>query len=81
LRETKMYTMTRNPLARLRAYRHELEREYARAIEQRDVERARRLQLRRRSVVRAILIREEWADDRSSDPELDDVLFSILHGA
>jgi hypothetical protein len=76
-----MYTATKNPLARLRAYRRELEQEYVRAIGRRDVERARQLQLRRRSVVRAILLREEWADSESYDPRLDEMLSAILHGS
>lgn len=76
-----MYTVTKNPLARLRAYRRELEQEYVRAITRKDVERARQLQLRRQSVVRAILLREEWADAQSSDPRLDELLSAILHGS
>ncbi len=74
-----MYTAAKDPLARLRAYRRELEAEYVTAIRRRDVELARRLRDRRRSVQRAILIREEWAETGASlDLELDAELSAIL---
>jgi hypothetical protein len=76
-----MYTATKEPLARLRAYRRELEAEYARAIARRDVELARRLRERRRDVLRAILLREEWAESLSTDSELDATLAEILRGS
>jgi hypothetical protein len=75
-----MYTAAKDPLARLRAYRRELEAEYVQAIARRDVERARRLRERRRSVQRAILLREEWAEPASMDVELEAELSAILHG-
>ncbi len=76
-----MYTAAKDPLARLRAYRRELEAEYVEAIRRRDVELARRLRDRRRSVQRAILIREEWAETRTSlDAGLDAELSAILRG-
>ena len=76
-----MYTAAKDPLARLRAYRRELEAEYVRAIGSRDVERARRLRDRRRSVQRAILIREEWAETGTAmDTELGAELAAILRG-
>ncbi len=75
-----MYTAAKDPLVRLRAYRRELESEYAQAIRRRDVELARRLRERRRSVQRAILLREEWAETGSKDSELDAALSAILKG-
>lgn len=74
-----MYTAAKEPLARLRAYRRELEAEYVKAIGRRDVELARRLRERRRSVQRAILIREEWADTSTTDADLDAALSAILN--
>ncbi len=76
-----MYTTAKDPLARLRAYRRELETEYVRAIGRRDVDLARRLRDRRRAVQRAILIREEWAESSATlDVDLDAELSSILKG-
>ncbi len=76
-----MYTTAKEPLARLRAYRRELEAEYAKAIGRRDVELARRLRDRRRSVQRAILLREEWAETGAAlDGELAEELSAILKG-
>ena len=75
-----MYTVAKDPLARLRAYRRELEAEYVKAIGRRDVESARRLRERRRSVQRAILLREEWAETGAADGDLDAALSAILKG-
>ncbi len=76
-----MYTAAKDPLARLRTYRRELEEEYVQAIRRRDVELARRLLDRRRSVQRAILIREEWAETSVGlDAALDAELSAILRG-
>ena len=74
-----MYTAVKDPLARLRAYRRELEAEYVKAIGRRDLELARRLRERRRSVQRAIMMREEWAEtSAATDAELDAELSAIL---
>ncbi len=77
-----MYPEAKEPLARLRAYRRELEAEYTKAIGRRDVESARRLRDRRRSVQRAILLREEWDEAGATlDGELDAELSAILKGS
>jgi len=75
-----MYTAYKDPLARLRAYRRELESEYVQAIGRRDVDLALRLREHRRSVQRAILLREEWAEVQTSDSHLDAALAEILRG-
>jgi hypothetical protein len=76
-----MYTMLKDPLERLRAYRRELEAAYVQAIGRRDLEQAHRLRERRRSVQRAILLREEWAESPSGANELDAEVAAILRGA
>lgn len=76
-----MYTAAKDPLARLRAYRRELEAEYVKALGRHDVELAHRLRDRRRSVQRAILLREEWAETATAlDAGLDAELSAILKG-
>ncbi|MGH2458599.1 MAG: hypothetical protein ACRDIY_06995 [Chloroflexota bacterium] len=57
-----MYTATKAPLARLRAYQQELSGLYLRALRRHDQDEARRLFELRRRVRRAILLREEWGD-------------------
>ncbi len=76
-----MYTAAKDPLTRLRAYRRELEAEYVRALGKRDLDLARRLRERRRSVQRAILMREEWAGAGETDTQLDAALSAILKGS
>ncbi len=55
-----MYTAETTDLAKLRAYRHELEALYAAAIARRDSARAKQIYDLRRRVIRSILVREEW---------------------
>ncbi len=55
-----MYTSKTTDIAKLRAYRRELDAEYAAALARRDLPRARALHALRRRVHRAVLIREEW---------------------
>jgi predicted metal-dependent phosphoesterase TrpH len=55
-----MYTTKKSEIARLRAYRAELEEHLGVALARRDLERARSLQDLRRRVIRAILLHEEF---------------------
>ncbi len=55
-----MYTTKKSEIARLRAYRAELEERYVGELLRRDDERARALRDLRRRVVRAILLYEEF---------------------
>lgn len=57
-----MYTGTKAPLARLRAYQRELANLYLEALRRRDLDEAQRLFDLRRRVRRTILIREEWGE-------------------
>ena len=56
-----MYTTEKTEIAKLRAYRRELDGLYAAALAARDHRRARALADTRRRVKRAILLREEWS--------------------
>jgi hypothetical protein len=55
-----VYLSRRRPLARLRAYRHELGQRYVVAVRRRDLPQARQLFDLRRRVHRAILLCEEF---------------------
>lgn len=55
-----MYTTEKTGIAKLRAYRKELNERYAAALLRRDWGAAARLRETRRRVNRAILLHEEW---------------------
>lgn len=55
-----MYTAKKSEIAKLRAYRKELDDLYALALGRRDLRRAQELHGLRRRVQRAILLYEEW---------------------
>jgi len=55
-----MYTAKTSEIAKLRAYRRELDGLYVAALARRDLPRARAIYGLRRRVLRAILVHEEW---------------------
>ncbi len=55
-----MYTARKSEIAKLRAYRKELDDLYAGALARRDLDRARAIRDLRRRVHRAVLLHEEW---------------------
>ncbi len=61
-----MYTARKSEIAKLRAYRKELEELYAGALAHHDRHRARALYELRRKVLRAILVYEEWHPEPSA---------------
>ncbi len=63
-----MYTARKSEIAKLRAYRQELDALYARALTRRDPSRAQAIYDLRRRVHRAILVREEWEAGRAALP-------------
>lgn len=56
-----MYTSVKTDIARLRAYRRELDARYVAAINRHDAGRAREIHGLRRRVLRSLLLHEEFA--------------------
>ena len=66
-----MYTTRKTDIAKLRAYRRELDGLYSAAAARHDLPRARALHALRRRVTRAILIYEEWDGFAKNPPKPD----------
>lgn len=66
-----MYTTRKTEIARLRAYKRELDSLYAVAAAHRDLPRARAIHELRHRVNRAILLHEEWNGFAKSPPKPD----------
>lgn len=63
-----MYTTEKSEIAKLRAYRRELDERYGAALLRRDWTAAYRIRDVRQRVIRAILLYQEWHADPSAQP-------------